>query len=720
MLPAEDREILRDLDSEHQITSPTAHQMTSQDQDLGDDHEATVGITEFMHHYGEPSPMHARSNAVMRFAPDDFYVRHVLEGDSFDEDAAPSVQNADFGGRALFRVQVQSNNVSLSRLHQYFTQQLRLAKAEENERGGFSLFFPAYGPQMCGPWAGTIFVHGSNHHASMLRQMVGTGALLDGNVVCVVGVENVTRDDINATPSPATVSLGDDAHSTTVSQGDALVVEHDAPATQPPRCVAVEYTVLLRGIHTGSMQQLHQSMNQIGQKGFLNFSSIVRHGLHLERSAHCGRQILLNNFLPTVLHYAEGLAAQSQVLSDAVMRLRRELRQGERLGAAARRQQWQSAWRAASKDMRLHAELELEFLRECDRHGDISRSPISVLAEYVENAAEIIDPPRIAAELIPPQIMRDHFRSLADVHWNASASVRARRSRSGTIHVESGDLVCTSNGATVWDPFVTQEEFPPWDASFVTLDEEMVIAAGGSSCDMPLYPPLHQPAEVRTVLRDADTKDFNPCDIVLPRIGREIEAVHLPPASQRLIESLGLQKLHQNNFAPLATYRRLLCRPLRYSAAVFDDKMNAAFGDQIHRDEMGRAHCTQIPTVFDEEGIRRLAPFPSRNSSFTFRLRPLRRGIRNADVRKRFLSLAKPETGGFSGALRLLLPAGAALSSALREVFDVACVDASSILEMMKQKSEKEEHRARLQMKKDNALGRKIKRETLARLHRDS
>jgi hypothetical protein len=315
--------------------------------------------------------------------------------------------------------------------------------------------------------------------------------------------------------------------------------------------------------------------------------------------------------------------------------------------------------------------------------GGLDLTGAAHVVQFMERAMDRGGDPLLAVrEAMAERVVRDHLRGAADVHFNAMASLRLR------LHgpaVAVGDVVCL-DPAQAWDAVAVATEATP-------LDDRH-------------FAPLHhddpaRQSEILEVHKDsastlhvvesrADAARFHLRDVVLPKVGsfrhgasdETFSAFPAMPTNRcgeavfgELLQSLKLEGLPTLDAAPLATYRRLAVRPLACEVHCWDDKLGIAFGD---RAVGGKSPA--IPTWVDADEVRRLVPFGAVQPPFPPR-GAARWAIKEPEARRALLSAARG--AGVTTALRITLPVGAALSSALREVFSVSMMDAATIARMV-------------------------------------
>ncbi|ESL08697.1 hypothetical protein TRSC58_03597 [Trypanosoma rangeli SC58] len=294
----------------------------------------------------------------------------------------------------------------------------------------------------------------------------------------------------------------------------------------------------------------------------------------------------------------------------------------------------------------------------------------SLLYDFLERASDIVpthhDSAQLIRESIPRLLLQEKLRSVADVHFNALASLRWNMQGS---QVGVGDLVIPDAEVGPLDIFEAPADHVNGEMTHGRHPEWLSIAGENH---------MNRTRErVRVVQSSEEGRRFSLGQVVLPVMGSGVERLVLPSgrlkeASERLAQELQIEGLTKMKAAPPATYRRLVVRPKEFAYCVFDDERGWCW--ESNNDAPIR------PLLYeDQEGIIRQ---PSPLFMETGKNMIARAGIRGAEQRSYFLKAAR--RSGMTCVLRMTLPRGSAVTSALREAFQFATLDPGAIFRLLR------------------------------------
>ncbi|RNC50574.1 hypothetical protein TcCL_ESM12372, partial [Trypanosoma cruzi] len=187
----------------------------------------------------------------------------------------------------------------------------------------------------------------------------------------------------------------------------------------------------------------------------------------------------------------------------------------------------------------------------------------------------------------------------------------------------------------------------------------------------------HLRGKIHVVQTPEEGRRFSLEQVVLPVLGNGAERLVSPDgkmreASERLAQELQIEGLMKMKAAPPATYRRLVVRPRDFTYCLFDDERGWCW-------ESNNEAPIRPQLWEDQEGImRQLSPL----SVATGKNIIARNGIRGAEQRSHFLKAAR--RSGMTCVLRMTLPRGSAVTSALREAFQFATLDPGVIFHLLR------------------------------------
>jgi hypothetical protein len=456
--------------------------------------------------------------------------------------------------------------------------------------------------------------------------------------------------------------------------------DDDRRAIDLPRWTSTSYTLMLRSDADAGVGAIVAQAEKCRDHGFINYSSVLRHGAPITESLGFAKSLLAEQFPLCVARYARTLSG-----TDALLRTE--------MNNLCKRVRAQYSTDDAEVDMRnFRRDLRDLHVFATDRIGTLKREmpPMShttlsgsdtalcgELAAFLKHAVEAnADCRRILEEVVPEQCLRDHLRTASDVMFNSLASLRLKHHGRRVV---PGDVVALDK-TMLWDRLE-----PPTFAVQTSREAELDV-------EEVERPELTEEtaAALHVVASEKEAAEFCITDIVLPKFGfaphliqaneaegdgplrgdidieAALESFPALPTLDRvngnamavMVRVMKLQRLLTHPLAPSPTYRRLVAKPTSLSVCGWDDKLNVRIGDV----QPGTRNMA-IETFIDGDGVRRLAPelwLPA-GMSTVHRARP---AIRGMSAREAFLSTAKQRS---CVALRVTLPAGVALTSLLRE-----------------------------------------------------
>nr|CCC93146.1 unnamed protein product [Trypanosoma congolense IL3000] len=423
-----------------------------------------------------------------------------------------------------------------------------------------------------------------------------------------------------------------------------------------------EYSLIFRGVR-GSLADVLPRLEALQSHGFINYTHLARHGVGLFRSFESGRQLIHRDYEEFLRGYVTGLTERSPLIHKELPPL---------LEALA---DWKSRpgdWVGVRKGL-LYALKRDEPLITRPQTG-LYYPHHHLLRDLVERAADLFprnhDSAQLIREGVPRLILQEKLRSVADVHFNALASFRWRLFGDKVV---PGDLVlhCEEQGSDlpVLDVFdAPADHFNGCMTSARHI--EWLSTAGDSHLDALLK-------HVRVVQSEEEARHFSIDDVVLPVLGRGAQRLLLPntkvkKAFEQIALELQVEGLPQMRAAPTATYRRLIARPKDFAYCLFDDARGWCW-------ESDNSNPIKPQLYEDQEGILRQ---PSPLMTFTGKNMIARQGIRGREQRSYFLKPAR--RSGMTCVLRMTLRRGAHITSALREVFQLATLDTGAIFKLLR------------------------------------
>ncbi|RNF16919.1 uncharacterized protein Tco025E_05015 [Trypanosoma conorhini] len=472
-----------------------------------------------------------------------------------------------------------------------------------------------------------VLVHSSSHEASRFFQRVQKVHLAEGPV-CLGKAVDVPFDE-KAAPSLPIQLLPD------------------------LRC-----SILLRGMR-GSLADVLPRLEGLAKHGFLNYSHLARHGTGLFRAFESGRHLLHRDYVEFLRGHVLGLTERSPLLRKETPSLLELL-----ANPKSTRRDWVNVRQGLEYALRRD-----EALIRRPQTG-LYYPHHTLLRDFIERASDIVpthhDSAQLIRESVPRLLLQEKIRSVADVHFNALASLRWSM-RGAQVAV--GDLVISEEETGPLDIFEAPADHMNGEMTSVRHPEW--LSAAGENYMRRMRGMVH------VVQSPEEGRRFSLEQVVLPVMGSGGEEMCLPggrmkEAAERLAQEMQIEGLPKMKAAPPATYRRLVVRPKEFAYCVFDDERGWCW--ESNQDAPIRPQLYE-----DQEGILRQ---PSPLYLATGKNMIARAGIRGAEQRSHFLKAAR--RSGMTCVLRMTLPRGSAVTSALREAFQFATLDPGAIFHLLR------------------------------------
>ncbi|KEG08357.1 hypothetical protein DQ04_07381020 [Trypanosoma grayi] len=421
----------------------------------------------------------------------------------------------------------------------------------------------------------------------------------------------------------------------------------------------VRYSIVLRSMR-GALADVLPRLEKLQFNGFLNYSHLARHGVGIFRAFESGRHLLHRDYVEFLQSYVLGLTECSPLI-------RKEL--NPLLDIFADPKSTRVGWAGVKSGLEYALKKDEPLIRRAQTglfypHHHLLRD---LLGRASDLAPKCHDSAQIIRESIPRLVLQEKLRSVGDVHFNALASLRWEMYGDQVV---AGDLVIPDDEA--------REPLDVFEAPADHINGEMTCihhlewlsVAGDAHLNALL-------GRVRVVQSAEEAKRYRIDQVVLPVMGYGAERLHSPgnqikEASERLGRELQVEGLPQMKAAPPATYRRLVVCPKDFAYCVFDNERGWCW-------ESNQNTPIRSQLYEDQEGITRQ---PSPLFVATGKNMIARRGIRGAEQRSHFLKPAR--RGGMTCVLRMTLPRGSAVTSALREVFQFATLDPGAIFHLLR------------------------------------
>ncbi|KAG8348804.1 hypothetical protein TRVL_00389 [Trypanosoma vivax] len=430
----------------------------------------------------------------------------------------------------------------------------------------------------------------------------------------------------------------------------------------------LQYSVFFRGIR-GALADVLPRLEAVQRNGFINYSHMARHGLGMFHAFESGRQLLHREYSDFLRGHVLGLTEGSTAVAKELSPFFDLVASG-----SSKRSDWAGVRRGIE-----HAIKRVEPLIKKPQTG-LYHPHHALLRDLVQRASDIYpkkhDSSQVIREGVPRLVLHEKLRSVVDVHFNALASLRWEVYGP---HVVVGDLVMdggsangkgATSGGDRLDVFeapadhingsMTSDHYAPFPSSPAEEEENFTSML----------------ERVRLVQSAEEARKYTIDNVVLPVLGRGVGRLLSPTnklkdASDRLAGELQVEGLPQMRAAPHATYRYLIARPREMRFCVFDDARGWCWESD--------SKLSIRPQLYeDQEGILRQ---PSPLFAATGKNMIARRGITGVELRSHFLKPAR--RSGMSCVVQMTLPRGTAITSALREVFQLATLDPGVILRLL-------------------------------------
>ncbi|KAH9601607.1 hypothetical protein LSM04_004759 [Trypanosoma melophagium] len=421
----------------------------------------------------------------------------------------------------------------------------------------------------------------------------------------------------------------------------------------------LRYRILLRGIK-GALADLLPRLESLQSNGFLNYSHLARHGVGLFRAFESGRFLLHREYPSFISSYILGLTERSPLLHKEINPL---------LELIANPKSTREDWRSVKRSLEYALKKDEPIVRRAQT--GLYYPHHVLLRDFLDRAADISpahhDSAQVIREGIPRLVIQEKLRSVADVHFNAMASLRWELYGD---KVAVGDLVIPKGeGRDLIDVFEAPADHV--NGNMISLRHPEWLSISGEKHLNNLL------GRVQVIQSREEAQQFSIDDVVLPVLGFGAERLILPnnrmrEASERLSHEFQVEGLSEMKLCPPATYRRLVVRPKDFAYCIFDDERGWSWEShndvpirpQLYKDQDGITR--QVSPLFLASGKNMIA----------------RSGFRGADQRSYFLKPARRP--GMTCIVEMALPRGSAVSSALREVLQFATIDPGAIFHLLR------------------------------------
>lgn len=483
-----------------------------------------------------------------------------------------------------------------------------------------------------------------------------------------------------------------------------------ATGTFPLRSLPhLRYTVVLRDI-PGGLNGILPRLESLRDRGFLNYGHIARHGLGTLRAYQDGKALLGRD-------YTAFLQSHAQALSEGTPRVAREL--PALLEALADSKATVRDWRGVLTGIELGAKLDRESVRRWEQTG-LYRTHHDMLVDFATRAADVAprshDSAQVIREAVPRRVLQEKLRAVSEVHFNAMASLRfaQQQQQPGSSGVCAGDVVVLDENRTegrsdglllgfdgvrdVYEGMADRVHADMVSAAhqdWVYLGQEELTTARVTAVAS---------GRLRVVRSQAEAAGYRPEQVVLPTLGRgwdELPALLTASndgggdemnmsTAQALAGELHIEGLPMMRTAPLASFRHLICRPQRFAAYVVDEQRGWDWSvDGSGGGGESVAAGLKRSLYKDQEGVTRVrSPLMALNGKNMI----ARRGIPSGGgcggsgapedlARHHFLKPARKP--GMLCVLRMDLPRGSPVTSALREVVQFTTLSPTAIFHLI-------------------------------------
>lgn len=612
--------------------------------------ETNIGISVFAHN-PSAADIEARPAALARWSADDYVVEELWPAaqesredksgiSSSSSTSVPRSREEDLKDVAFAVVDVTAEGIS----DQIVIQKLRQRCAEARVGDG-----NAKGPQFLFP---CDFFTSWTRRVRLPKRVLLQDSLAMNNSATILALSKGNVYVSAATP---------------VYHSD-LTLPHSMglPLSPPTR----RYTIVLRGIE-GSIDSISKKWQNIGDTGVINYCPHVRHGEHASRAYDQGQSLMNRDYTSFLVHHLRSLTEGLPLLQEEVQHVEDLLRDPIEGRKAA-------AWRQAVTGINVALGRSESVLKKSAFTGVYENHPAMLLSAVERFAslcttshgsAAVLDPALLIRETTSKRVLQDKLRTVADVHFNALASLRVQWLGPA---VRVGDLVCT-NPLLNLDPFETKP-----DHLYGFGEEHQYVYWEQRAHEQVAW--LHQQGLIKRIETEAEARQYQLTDIVLPRLGRRLDPTDpqrdalLYPAHKvnqsvfdDLSTRLGVAHLREMRLAPVAGYRRLIVKPVNQALFLSDAARNITWGAP----HLGKR------AYIDGDNVTR---FTSPVGRLSERKHLARYGIPRSR-REPFAAIG--QRPGFVCALEMELAVGTSPQSVLREMFRVKTVDTGAVARML-------------------------------------
>lgn len=438
------------------------------------------------------------------------------------------------------------------------------------------------------------------------------------------------------------------------------------PAHLLPR---TRYTITLRNIQ-GSLGDVLPQLRGVAKDGFLNYSHAARHGVGLFRVYEDAKLLLRREYGDFLRHYVGRL-------SEGTTAVQREMPVLQEVLAAPQssRRDWAGVVTGVESAVKHDAQVCAR-----SRQTGVYLPHHGLLLDFVRRAADIAPRHHDSAQLIRaavrPLVVQETLHAIAEVHFNALASLRWQR-EGDTVAV--GDVVQlpsrTSTAApAVLDVFAGAADHINGAMVSAAHQDWSAMAAEGAT-----PAPGLADGRFKRVASTTEAAQYTVHDVVVPTYGQG--AALLPCHTDSgggaqlhaaLAQELRVTGLPEMRLAPRATLRPLVQRPTDMSFYLVDENRGWDW------EEDAGAAALKSSLYHDHDGVLRYrSPLARRTGKNLV----ARLGIREEAARAFFLKPARK--AGMTCVLQFTLPPGSHATSLVREAFAMATLSPSAIFRLI-------------------------------------
>ena len=252
----------------------------------------------------------------------------------------------------------------------------------------------------------------------------------------------------------------------------------------------LEYTVVIRGCD-GSMQSIMRGIENLASVGFVNYSSLARSGFQLHRSYLQGHHLLSHQFTLFLKYFLMSLSEGRPAVNRELNEVAEYLSRPEGCSTAD--------WKHLEARM---AEVLRDELKSVPLGSGLYRTHFSQARQFVSQVAAMRstnDVARIIRECVSREYLADCVQSLADVHFNALASLRMRKHGAKVV---VGDIVCIDKSRRMDEVECRADHVP-----LLTFPIDARRSVVPSS-------------KLHIVATQSEASSYSISDVVLPKFGR--------------------------------------------------------------------------------------------------------------------------------------------------------------------------------------------------------